>query len=536
MRGTVVAMCALLAACPQTFNPCPAGTVPLREEDRCTPVLDGDAMTQEGRDERDGGADGSATDASDDSGLPDAGEEAVCTQRDVQAWTSFHGREGLVDALKACNELCPGQACAESVTCIRQKAQVRACEACTEREGRCVATSCPSACGVQGDDAECRACLCEAGCADGFNACAETSIQVCDGVYGREASEAEKAFERPLAYRQKNGTGLLLSSPLRPYPDEAMSDVLRRNATDASFRRHGSPGFTHLVSLDIEGQPYILEHKSRCGDDPCIARISPALRDGSFGRAAYVAHWSAGWDEIEAFRAGGQAFLLRYKTGASPATEEPRGWLRIERIVRDASTGEVALEIVLDEQATPTAEPGYSSIEVFAHAGATHLLFYRSDHEGEVAIERVRATASSFALEHASSGLAWTRGWDIVETFPLDGQALVLLHKSGLAPLAGEPAGSIRVLGFSGGSGQLVAFSSALHDGTWPTGVTQVIGYADGPYSYLLRSDTVSGATALLRLSELAQLGASLGTPILNADWSATPAYDVLEVVRQQPW
>jgi hypothetical protein len=560
MKLAAATLLGLLCACSQTFDPCPPGSDPLRGEDRCVvwqrddagvdePGTDGGFDAGELLDASDGQVgdlDGSMGDAGDgdaEAGSEDAGHDAgdaevlapVCSQGDLAAWTEFHATPGLVDTLLDCGPLgCTPEAC-PAAACIRESAGVAACEECTAAEGDCVLEHCRSPCGTPGSDPECRACLCEAGCVARFEGCTRTSLDLCEGVYGRDATAEELAFTRPLVYRKKSGTGVVTSGPLLAYPSETNSEVLKGGAAQGLFRQAGSPGFTHLVSLTLDGRPYLLEHKSSCGDYICIARISPALGDGSFGRAEYVDTWSRGWDEIEPFQAGGHTYLLRYKTGRAVPDGEPKGTLRIDRLRRDAASSTITLENVLEELGVPLQEQHWSSIEPFAHAGATHLLFYATDSDGAVQLRRVSASATRFTLEPAASSLDWTRGWDVVETVPLGGRAYVLLYKSGRVATSDEPQGTVRVLGFSGAANQPVGFSTVLFEGTWPTGFTHVIGYADGSHSYLLRVNAISGAAALIRLNEAAQL-ASLGATLTLPTWAANPPYDLIEVVRQQPW
>src|SRR5690606_28632502 len=120
-----------------------------------------------------------------------------------------------------------------------------------------------------------RACTCEAGCVSRFEQCAQASLDVCEGVHGRDASPEEYALDGAWLVCAKSATGVWHAGPLSPSPPPTGG---------FPFKHHMSKGFTHLKAFRIAERAYVLQHKSRCGDAPCLARIWPFLRDGSLGR------------------------------------------------------------------------------------------------------------------------------------------------------------------------------------------------------------------------------------------------------------
>jgi hypothetical protein len=545
----------LLCACTQSTNPCPYGSEPVRDENRCelpssseTGASEGDAGMDEpdarpsehrhdgghpkppvidgSTGEGDAGMDGGSVPP--DTGTPDSGPPTnvpACSVDDQKLWGDFHAADDLVQTLQGCQlSLCKPESC-PAADCVRRKLHVETCGTCVNDEATCAVRLCGSAC-KNGDDAECHACVCEAGCTAAFSACAGRPFDVCTNVFGRDSNPTERKYQKPLLYRIKKTTGFIKS-----YPALAKTPA-------QPFEQQWSSGFTDLVSLFIAGEPYLLQHKN--SEDPRLVRISPVLSSGELGRPGYLENWSQGWDELEAFEASGQSYLLRYKTGVAGGTnEEPEGRLRIDRITRAADTLALKITKVYEATETPPAQQPWSAIETFALSGTTYVLFYGTDRNGAVKIARVDVAGDALSLTSVSDEhLSWSRDWDVVETVHLGASWYVLTYKSGLhdANLS-LAAGSVQVLAFSASAGRL-SVSAPVYQGNWGRGLSHVVGFSFLGHDYLLRQGIETNYTQLLQVADSSDWATKLGDDVFSPAemWGANPGWDVLEIVRQLPW
>jgi hypothetical protein len=550
-----------LAACVGLSDPCPVGSRFDRAEHVCL-IVHGDASTpihaqdgqvgEPGQHAPDGSlpgpTDAGASDGrTGDAALLDAGDassddrpdgqakEPMCSAADVDKWAGLH-REDMRETLELCGVGKPETDIVVASACVRDHLRMKGCEACTDSEARCVADACRSACGTPGSSPECRACACEVGCVELAATCAGRPIDVCEDVYGRDASLAELTPRLPTLFRMKRDTGFIASGPLEAAPNEAGSNVLLASvsAETCPLAGHWSTGFAGFLALMVDGRAFLLQHKAECSGLACIARISPLLSDGTLGRPAYLERWDAGWDLTESFQVGSHSYLLRYKTGQSSYTGDPKGTLLIERVTWDEASRTLTLRQVLKRADTPAEEAPWSRIEAFAHAGATHLFFFGLERNGEARIMRV-LEKSGVSLQPVSELSALTGGWDLFETFAVGTRWFLLSYKSGAAAVLGEPAGTVRVQGFVT-LGSNVALSSELHQSSWPTSIKRVIGFQNGANAYLFRQDWVTGPVQLIHLSDPSSFPSSLGQSVFSTTWGKTPPWDIAEIVGAKPW
>lgn len=217
-----VALVALLAACACTrlVDPCRKGSRWSDSTQACIPLHPadaGDASTGPDEREVDSGEgpmdastqDAQPPDAADDAGLDatadsgdedatvdasehdagDAGEAdadaetpLACSPEDEAAWRAFHLSGNVVQSIGECFARDP-VGCAKGLCplddCLREKAQVVACDTCVATEIQCVMTHCKGACGASDTDDSCRACACAHGCVAAFDACALEPLNVC---------------------------------------------------------------------------------------------------------------------------------------------------------------------------------------------------------------------------------------------------------------------------------------------------------------------------------------------------------------------
>jgi|GEM_PF-3886496 len=113
-------------------------------------------------------------------------ESPSCSDEDEAAWRDFHLSGELINAIKECyagNASCLLGLCPLD-DCLRQKAQVKTCNACVTSEVECMVAHCVSDCGSNDTNDRCRACACAQGCVTQFNSCAPTPIDVCTDCQG----------------------------------------------------------------------------------------------------------------------------------------------------------------------------------------------------------------------------------------------------------------------------------------------------------------------------------------------------------------
>ena len=241
------------------------------------------------------------------------------------------------------------------------------------------------------------------------------------------------------------------------------------------------------------------------------------------------------WDLVETFQIGSHAYLLRYKTGTTAASGDTEGTLLVEQLTWDEALHTLTLREVLKRADTRPQDGSWSRIEAFAHGGGTYLFFFGLERNGEARISRVSEHGAGLTIEPASQLAALTGGWDLFETFAVGTRWFLLSYKSGRAPVLGDPAGSVRVQGFVSDQSR-VALGVVLHQSSWPTAVTRVIGYQRGSQAYLFRQNSASGDIHLLRLSDPGSFGSSLGSIVFMSTWGVSPPWDITEVVGTKPW
>ena len=557
-----------LSACTQIFNPCPEGSEPDPENQLCLRALNHDDGSVQGDDgsmtpsSLDAGGDGSpgldgapsdvevSDGATHDDGGPDSAIEAgVCSQHDIDAWRGFHVGGDAVSLMFRCMaETCPGEICYPE-TCVRNALGLEACNECIDQESACVLEFCNSACdGSKGqkDDAECRACTCEAGCVARFEACAQVPLNVCTNVHGQDAQESDFQIEGPWLLRMKGATGWLQIGSLSSYvgivpgADPATPQLPPWNASYTSL--HMSEGFTHAVPFRANGRSYLLQHKSRCGNDPCIARVSPVLSKGQLGRPVYTDTWSRGWDEIEVFALGGKPHLLRYKSGTAPVQGEGLGHLRIDRMEFSEDLASLTLVSLLDQENSPITALTWSAFQSFELSGQTYLFRYGSARGGEVLVQRVEAQGAGLSLTAVTQGRNWSRGWDVLETFNHQGQPYLIAYKSGRIPFDGEPASTAKVYKLVASTETSLALVPVF-EGWWEPGISHILPFQYNGTSRLLSftpsvatSTTSEKVTSYLSLRSLSASPAEWGNDLSHVTWEASwvgsSAWDIMEIVQ----
>ena len=176
LRSIACLALALLTACPSD-PPDDCASDPAR----CLPDA-GDAGEDSPTDAGDAGELSPAErDAGPGSG-PDAGPPPPsCSEEDVAAWTAAHRRIDLPRVLAACaaDPRCAEPPCSFE-QCLRERAGVTACEACTSREVACVLGECRTACAPSSPSDRCRGCICASGCFDAFETCAGHATSLCE--------------------------------------------------------------------------------------------------------------------------------------------------------------------------------------------------------------------------------------------------------------------------------------------------------------------------------------------------------------------
>ncbi|MFT3928225.1 MAG: hypothetical protein QM778_37195 [Myxococcales bacterium] len=421
-------------------------------------------------------------------------------------------------------QVCDAGTCDPS-SCIRSSIGLKGCETCIAAESACVLEFCNSACGAPGSDEECRACTCEAGCVSRFDSCSEMGLDVCRGVHGRDATDAEFKFEGPRILRMKGATGLFQTGPMTPQPLTVTSAF--------PFTAHLSEGFTHAMPFVWGDRQYVLQHKSRCGNDPCVARISPVLSDGSLGHPLYEENWSRGWDELEVFVLEGKPYLLRYKTGAAETEAEAAGHLRIEWMRFDEARTSLALDRVLDQANAPINAPTWSAIETFELGGLSYLFRFGNERGGEIELLRLDRQADHLVITSVAKGLHWSTGWDRFESFTHTGQAYIVAGKSGYAiPSTVEASGSVTIRRIVKPSENIWALASAF-DGTWESGIDRIAPFEYAEAAYLLTYSTASANLVLRKLGpDASAWDEDLALPLWTGRWAANPVWSIVEVLQ----
>ena len=547
MTGRSVVVGALLwAGCVRSVDPCPQGLEALRSEDRCVAVdraqvePDADPLPRAGA--VDAGMDGAVgageasvgdaqVDAHDGYAAGDAASEGgrpapgPCSPADVDAWAAFHEDPSLTAKLSVCYAAsCAGSSC-EPVECVSASAQLAGCSECAWAQASCTLALCGAACTVQRGQKECLACLCEAGCVTAFEACAEQALGVCGDLWGRTATPGEYELALPLLVRAKSQTGGLRVTPI---------DLHSEADFPLAAEHHPSVGFAHLTAFSLEGRHYLLQHKSRCGSDPCIARIYPVLSSGEFATPVYWEEWTRGWDHSEVFQLAGAAYLLRYKTGVAPADVEPPGQVRIERIALEG--GDIVLDAQLEQIWLSSEGKPWAGIRAFAHAGTVQLLLYTTGPKTRLSLRRVQGDGRRLSVA-AGAELNWSGGWDVFEPFRLDQRWFLFAYKSGRVPVQQEPAGHARVVAFFADDSGMTLLSPALYDAVWSLGLSHVISYRQAEASYLVVHNQELGDTVVHRIAaEPARWRAELSSPLHVEDWGFRPPWDVVEVVMKDEW
>ncbi len=546
-----------LGACNSEPNPCPAGTRPHYDLNRCVAAIDpsvgsttdggatvrdaavdasqgqdalGDAGPSDTNDmdaqaplgEPDAGtadagtADAGTADAGVDAGSEDAGtmqdaqSPGICSQADRDAWHDFHLASGLVQTVTTCGaQGCVLGAC-PAATCTREAAQLQACDTCVEAEATCLLQRCGSACSDASTDPECRACVCEADCVQAFETCAQTSLSACENVHGRDSTNEERVLSGPIVFRQKSATGALSSAALVAAPSKPKLGF--------SFTQRQSIGWTKILAWSQGLTDYLLQYKGACSTPPCLVRISPVLSNGSLGRPALETRWPAGFTELEVIALEGRVFLALYAPtlaldGAAP------GVLRVLEVIERSGSIELAKRLETSMRSSGNA---WSLVETVMVADVPHLLLYDAA-TGEVQVHKLTVSADAVSL---SDGGQWQSeaGWTAIEAFSHGLVPYLLTYEA--------VAGATRIVSLLDTDGK-VGLGTALFQGTWPKAVTGVHTFHIAGETFLLRHTQTTGSVDVTRLASDANgWSTSLGTASYVDAWGKTPPWDLVAIAH----
>ncbi|MFW5876915.1 MAG: hypothetical protein ACOCXM_09275 [Myxococcota bacterium] len=492
-RGGPVLLMAVLAAatgCLDESNPCPPGQPADREADRCVPV---------------------------DTGAP------FCSEEDVSAWAAFHRSDGLVAEVTACGlALCDDRPC-EAAPCLADAAGVEACEVCVGAEADCGVRRCTSAC-RHGENADCRRCLCEAGCTQRFLGCAESELPLCVEAYGDVPGADDLRLDFPTMIRRKSETGFTRSTPF----------IAEEKAWGEEVQTFGAIGWTRFVPLTVDGVDYVAAYMGRCGDRACPFHVAPVLEDGQLGRPVYVSEWTIGWDVFTTFRIDGDMHLVAHKSGASLTEGDPRGATRVLRLRPAAESPDLDVSVVDDRPWSAASVPGWSHLRGFAGNGTPHVLQYRSE-PGEQQVAqalRVVSTEDGLRFDPVDVGDGLEPGLGVVETFPVGSRWFV-------ATYAEEEAGTGRLMvsELLGGGAGSVEIGLPLISEAWPAGIDRIAPFRTPASTYFFRQAQTTGEVAILRLpSEIASWADVPGELVLASTWGTTPPWNVVAVARARLW
>ncbi len=541
--------------CAGAEDPCPPGSIAVGSQDRClarSSVMTPDASDDRGPPDAQILPDATMADAAvapidkdaeveSDSSVMDASQQdadvtadaeapaPVCSATDLTAWKAYHQQEDLVASFVECSKLeCTQQSC-PAQTCVRAAAGVSGCGECPELEAACVRVHCFSACGEPGSDRECLACMCEAGCVESFETCAGESTALCsENFHGQDLPVDDLTLAGPMLVRMKPETGLLNAA--------AISTLLPASQA-FSFSDHQSTGFGLLASFSHHGRSYLIEHKNDCADTPCLTRISVMSKHGALGHPVYLEAWSHGWDKLATFVLGQDAYLVRYKTGAISADVEPKGHLRIERIVFDASERTATLEPVLDEQATPIFGGGWSALETLAIDKTPHLLTYGTERTGELTFWRIQELGGKVTRTQVSNDLTWPRGYDVFDTFQANGRTFIAAYASGRAPVTDVPVGHGSFIEPLVVSATEIALNTAVFEGDLGPGLTHIVGFQRLGSSALLRFASATGEVSIVDLpSDPSAWASQPWRTAYGMRWGARPQWKLVEVIKPNAW
>ncbi|MFT3928224.1 MAG: hypothetical protein QM778_37190 [Myxococcales bacterium] len=124
-----------------------------------------------------------ASDGSTDAARDSGGIEPPlsCSPEDEGNWRAFHLSGQLIQSIGACfagNPSCAKGPCPLD-DCLRDKAEVSACNECVTAEVECMVAKCTRDCGANDTNDTCRACACAKGCVAAFDNCAPERLDVC---------------------------------------------------------------------------------------------------------------------------------------------------------------------------------------------------------------------------------------------------------------------------------------------------------------------------------------------------------------------
>lgn len=494
----------------------------LEETNPCPPGLEVDPRTQRcvWSDERE--PDAGPRDAEPHDAAPaDVGVDAPpprCPEAELAAWRALHRGPELGATIRACSaRACTSSPC-DVASCLADAASIAVCDACVAVESLCATQRCPNAC-TRASDAECRACLCEAGCVEAFESCAVARLSLCDDAFGRDASADELALSTPVIVRRKSATGFTRATAF--YPDDPSRDDDRQT--------HASIGHSVLTSFAHRGVDFVVEHLGACGGPLCPARISPALRDGTLGRPAFLGAWSRGYDVVVPFRVDGVVHLFLYKSGGIHPEEGPRGSARIERVEGDHHR--LLLTTVFEGAWTPPVGPAWTHVRAFAVEDTTYLLQYRGGEGHAVELTRVVPEGDTLRFERVARELRWSADWTVVETFPVGARWFVLQYAR-----QEEGEGRVRVSALDHDARGEPLPSLPILATTWPD-TTHVHAFRTAAATYFLRRDQASGRADFVRLpASPAAWASSPGELVETRTWGAAPPWDVVGVIRARLW
>lgn len=503
--------CCFVGCTPPTFNPCPVGSEPSADEDRCISNGDGGDL--------DGGMTG------------DTGVTSLrCDVEDVNAWRAFHQGGELVTSIRQCEEqTCAAPPC-ELAACVMEVAGAAACDECVKLEGDCSDALCRSAC-RNGDDQSCLECACDQGCIEKFEDCSGARLGLCEGLHGRDADASEFQHELPVVLRRKSETGFTRRTIFNPEQSESEW---------ATFSWHWGVGSTLLETFSLDGVHYVLDFIGDCPDEECLVRISPLLSDGTYGRPAFEGRWDKGWDRVRPFTLDGTLHLIRYKTGyAAQLSGEPRGIAIIDRVERASADPGARLVLTQVSQRlwTSPTQAGFEFFEVFELGGQTYVLQQGFDRGGELRISRLSVDGDQIRVAQVGAETSWEARFSIVHTFQVGGTWLVLQYASTGDEVSGLSAGDVRVSTLVHGPNDTVIVGPAVYEARWEPGWTLMRAFATSGASYLLRQNRMSGRVEYVRLPAQAP---DWQNGVLESNyaesWGVYPYWDQVAVANNRQW
>jgi hypothetical protein len=394
---------------------------------------------------------------------PDAPAEETCSAGDISTWGAFHSAAGLGQAIRRCaiTTACVEPPC-DVGACLGAVAGVGGCTTCVELESDCAVSWCESAC-FRGTNDECRACLCDSACERAFAECAETSLAVCDGVHGRDATPEEALLDGPILIQRKARTGFTIASA-----------ILGTNLSLSELSRgYTATGWSELASLPVGGVEFVAEFMGGCERDTCPFRLSPLLADGRVGQPAVSAAWDAGWDTFASYRDGSATFWLTYKSGVAPVTGATAGSWRLYRLEAGADPLAPAMLEVGNGSWLDAEQQPYRHILALAVDGVPRLLAIDSSFS-EVHAMRPTVTGNTVNFTDTLVLGSWGEGWDLAETFRVGDRWFLIQYDDGRPALTEAWA---RVTEWTSDAPGSIRVTERVATTAWPVGYSRLTAF-----------------------------------------------------------